>query len=401
MRSITLCAFVIGILLGTVMPSQARSVWPAGKVDFTDAENLQQKFDAGDLGGGGANVLDDLITTADCGTPTANEVLITAASGLHHIPSTSGCIANDTIVIPDFSTFDADAALSLAIINDSGVGLLVDASANTGGIVNEATSNVIPAGATFSVVQTAASTVHLIGTGAHTSANQTIVLLGGIGGIADVANPNDVDADGVFDDELICSQADADCLYLSTTTGWWAAITSNGSTETTWSPMQEQRLHEFQIEGDAGYNTDTYSGTDCIRIRDVVEATSMIVCTDENAKISWSRDVFITSWSWTARDGFGNPVSQSATDGCVAKLVTGISGGTDITNGEIKVPPTETDIPDGKVYASVVGQTLPAGDSLLFKIRDGDFCENGTGPITCKCGGSWGYSKIEIWGLIQ
>lgn len=398
MRFVTLFAFVVGILLGAVMPSEARSLWPAGKVKFTDAETLQGKFDAGDLGA--STPLDDLITTADCGTPTANQVLITAVSGLHRIPSTSGCIANDTIIIPNFSIFDANAALSLCIVNDSTFVLQVDASANTGGVVNEATSDVIPAGATFCVAQTAASTVHLIGTGTGPGTGVD-VLIGGVNGVPDVANPNDIDGDGVFDDEIICTRTNADCFYLSTTTGWWAAITSDGSTETTWSPMQEQRLFDFQIEGDALYNTDTYSGTDCLFFRDVLEARSLIACTDENTKVSFSRDVFISSWAWIGRDSDGGGLAQSGADGCTAKLVTGLSGGTDITNGEMDVPSTSVNIAHGKVYSSVVGQTLPAGDNVQIKIRDGDFCENGTGTTTCACGNSWGYSHIEVWGLIQ
>lgn len=61
-----------------------------------------------------------------------------------------------------------------------------------------------------------------------------ITLIGGVGGVADVKDPNDSNGNRVYDDPIICASVDADCSYLSTTTGWWLAMSSNGVTATVW-----------------------------------------------------------------------------------------------------------------------------------------------------------------------
>lgn len=130
---------------------------------FSSNISFGDTFPVDDGGGGGGSVTLDDITEINCVAGTAS--ITAATSGVYRIPSTSTCIGNDTISIGDVGSIIVGKAVSQSIVNDSGFDLQIDASANTGGIVNEATSNVVPAGSTFSVLQTAASTVHIIGTG--------------------------------------------------------------------------------------------------------------------------------------------------------------------------------------------------------------------------------------------
>jgi hypothetical protein len=110
-----LLTFLLAVCLVLVSPNAiAQSAWPAGKVLFTDADDLQEKFDAGDLGGGGGAL--DNITTVTC---SANQAVIGSTTGVYRI--TTGCVADDTILIPNLSTFLATTIILQSIINDTRV----------------------------------------------------------------------------------------------------------------------------------------------------------------------------------------------------------------------------------------------------------------------------------------
>jgi hypothetical protein len=64
---------------------------------------------------------------------------------------------------------------------------------------------------------------------AMTGGASTIVLIGGVNGVADQADPGSPD--------VVCPTTTANCLYLSTTTGWWGATASNGTDTTTWEDL--------------------------------------------------------------------------------------------------------------------------------------------------------------------
>lgn len=139
MRFVTLFAFVVGILMGAVMPSYGQSQWPAGKVRFTDAENLQQKFDAGDLG-----ILAD--TTDTLTNKTIDDLSNTVSADFVKMPvrnETGGTLnLGDAVVIGSFSEggfisrivlADADAAAT----NMPAIGIISDLSIsnNTEGMI--------------------------------------------------------------------------------------------------------------------------------------------------------------------------------------------------------------------------------------------------------------------------
>lgn len=213
------------------------------------------------------------------------------------------------------------------------------------------------------------------------------VLIGGEDGISDVGDPNTA--------PQVCARSNASCFYLSTTTGWWTATTSDGSSATDWSSINEELLITFQIEGDATYNTAGFSATDCLFMR-AMEATVLIVCTDENSITQFSQDVLITRWGWIGRSNVGGANSQSGKDGCTSKMVTGADGTTDIANTEMEIPATDVVIVHGEFVSTTVGTTVSAGDNIMFKVKDGANCGDGS---ACVCDGNWGYSQIEVWGI--
>jgi hypothetical protein len=159
----------------------------------------------GDSGGG---VLDDLITTIDC---VANVATIPATTGIYRLEAASACVEDDAIAISAIGAVVDDNSIQLTVINDTGDRMLLDASANTA--VIEGGSNTVPAGATFSVVQTDTDAVHVIGTGSG-----IVNLIAGIDAIDDVPDPRDTDEDGTFASAVPCSGT---CRFQSSTGNFW------------------------------------------------------------------------------------------------------------------------------------------------------------------------------------
>jgi len=79
------------------------------------------------------------------------------------------------------------------------------------------------------------------------TADLAITLIGGVGGVADVRNPNDLDSNDVHSDPIVCLSAQADCSYLSTISGWWLALSSDGATTTVWRPVEDRADQMFRF----------------------------------------------------------------------------------------------------------------------------------------------------------
>jgi hypothetical protein len=213
----------------------------------------------GGVTGGGA--LDDLISAEDCDDTTPSELHITAASGVHYISTSAVCnvAGTDKIIIPNLSTFDADATLLLSVVNDSGVDLIVDASANASGVINEAGSDVVPDGTTFSVVQTAASSVHIIGTGAGVTHS-----VAGVDGADDTHDPRDLDEDETYDDAIAC--ASGRCTFESNTGNLWTYDSTNSLWRCDTCQQHIPRQLNKGLEMDAGGAEDGGTGANCFRL---------------------------------------------------------------------------------------------------------------------------------------
>tara|TARA_R110000824_G_scaffold88035_7_gene216632 strand:+ start:1395 stop:2144 length:750 start_codon:yes stop_codon:yes gene_type:complete len=222
------------------------------------------------------------------------------------------------------------------------------------------------------------------------STDSVSVLTGGENGVTDKANPNDAPV-------TICPRSNASCMYLSTTSGWWNAATSDGSAETTWSPVSEDLLWDNQWETGSESNLADYD-TNCLSIQNATELTLVIGCTDESAKLQFSQDVFITKFVLIARDSNGSNPSHVTTAGCTGKLVTGLDGATDVTNGEFDDRSSSANLNNGDIHKHTVGTLITAGSNIMIKTRDGDYCASGTTPTTCDCTGTT-YYHLELWGV--
>ncbi len=233
------------------------------------------------------------------------------------------------------------------------------------------------------------------------SSNQTDVLIGGVSGVSDVADPNDIDGDQVFTDEIICTRTNADCFYLSTTTGWWSATSTNTTDDTDWSPMTLEMIARRMIEGDGTYNVAAYSATDCIDIWGIAEESrNTVVCTTEEGKWNFGRPLTVVEVRTIPVINGAGSVTQNGTDGCDFKLVVGDALTTDVTSGEWNVPETNVAISIGDVFVHPLSTLydLAIGENISIKVKDGSFCDNGS---SCVCSGAWGYTWVEIWGLWQ
>ena len=67
------------------------------------------------------------------------------------------------------------------------------------------------------------------GTACGAGTDQTAVLIGGVGGTVEAADPNTL--------PIICTRINSDCFYLSNTTGWWASTSTNTTDTTVWKVM--------------------------------------------------------------------------------------------------------------------------------------------------------------------
>lgn len=222
-------------------------------------------------------------------------------------------------------------------------------------------------------------------------------LVGGTGSVVDIANPNDLNSDGTFDDPLICRSTLANCWYKSGPvgkTGWWAARTSNGTTATTWGAMQEKVIF-------TGILKQTVVGatyTTCFRLYVQTEINLLVTCGEYRSKIQFSRDVFVTSWNLIGRSVNSTGTAQALADGVTMKLVTGGGGATEISGSEFDAPAEQdATIASGESTGTTVGYLLPAGGTIMIKAKDGPNCQDGE---NCVFDG-WGYSTLEIWGVMQ
>jgi hypothetical protein len=209
------------------------------------------------------------------------------------------------------------------------------------------------------------------------------VLIGGEDGVDDVANPNT--------DPIICTKANAACMYLSSTTGWWSAVSSNGESTTSWSSESEQVIYGYEMNPSSGWDAETTYNTasTCIAQRGQYFNSVDGACSANEWHIAWMRDVTITSISASPE------LIQNGTDGCDFKLVEALTG-TDVTNAEILFPASNTSIAAGDVVSVNVGTTIDAGTRYALMYQDGSFCAAGSG---CNCGSGNGGIWLEMRGV--
>lgn len=103
----------LAMVFAFAFSADAQSKWPADKVEFDDAENLQQKFDAGDLGGGGATRFEATCGTASDGAAGEFCVTGTPATMLVCEPGNAPCGVGQWTDVA-ISGLDADSVPTLS-----------------------------------------------------------------------------------------------------------------------------------------------------------------------------------------------------------------------------------------------------------------------------------------------
>lgn len=219
--------------------------------------------------------------------------------------------------------------------------------------------------------------------------DQFVILVGGENGVDDQRTPNNP--------VIVCPNTNATCDYISTTTGRWQAYSSDGATVTQWHGDSEEIVFETGFEGDTGYNVETFSSSGCLNLG-VTEVTNVVLCGDEQSRLTWATDVLITEVTWLSISASTSTATQSATDGCSFLMIEDMTP-TMTSVMQLNVPTSSVARSHGETDTIFPDHLLAAGVSMGFQMRDGDFCQSGTGPSTCECGGGWQYSKILIKGI--
>lgn len=218
------------------------------------------------------------------------------------------------------------------------------------------------------------------------------VLIGGQNGVTDQANPNSP--------VIVCPKTNAACLYLSSTTGWWAAVSSNGESDTSWASQQEEVLLSVMIQGRA----DTTS-------RATYEADTPVKCArlrqQDYIGSGGANDWFdCTNYGYTHAPVYSNTIITRVTvtnesawvtnTGCNFRLAT-TDGTALVANSEINLPPTQSSQLAANSSTSItVGATLSAGTSFQVQSEDGDNCEDGG---SCLCDLGAGFFGFEVRGI--
>lgn len=149
-------------LPATAPPAPLEPWLKAERVEFDNAASgataveMQAAIDELFAVGGGS--FDDLIDNLTC---SSGVVVIPAVTGNYRLKS-GVCNADDVVRIADVGPIVAGNSIQMTVINDTGEDLVVDGATNNAVTVG---STKIPANSVFAVIQSDASTIHILGTG--------------------------------------------------------------------------------------------------------------------------------------------------------------------------------------------------------------------------------------------
>ena len=238
----------------------------------------------------------------------------------------------------------------------------------------------------FSAADNSFASISCNPTGGQSSSGATDgvdVLIGGQNGVTDQANPNSP--------VIVCPRTNAACLYVSSTTGWWSAVSSDGESDTSWGSESEQVIYGYEMTPSSSWDAETTYNTasTCIAQRTQYFNSVDGACSANEWHIAWMRDVTITSIAASPE------LIQNGTDGCDFKLVEALTG-TDVTNAEILFPASNTTIAAGEVVSVTVGTKIDAGTRYALMYQDGSFCALGS---NCNCGSGNGGIWLEMRGI--
>ena len=185
-----------------------------------------------------------------------------------------------------------------------------------------------------------------------------------------------------------------------------------------WCITQQARADEIimqaQFEGSA--STDgAYSSSKCVNIRQAASSSggtwvAGAACDEQQRHGVWSKDLVVTRVALIGTHDLGRDIqtnAQEGSSGCAFQFVTLIDSTSSTDIG------SEIVYPEAPLITKAIGEItehlfptggflIPKGQELGLKVRDGDFCEDGSGAgTTCFCGTSSGVFGFEAWGYFR
>lgn len=153
-------------------------------------------------------------------------------------------------------------------------------------------------------------------------------------------------------------------------------------------------------------NNAAFDYGDCIGIRG--PWNSGAGCETVTRHLTHSKDLTLTRIVWIGSSSVGEDVAGgfSGTDGCTGQIFIDLLAVSGTALGELFHAPLATGDPAGIIsigerveftFANG-GIDIPAGTDWAIAFRDGDFCQNGTTPVTCDCDTGTGALNVEVWG---
>ncbi len=168
----------------------------------------------------------------------------------------------------------------------------------------------------------------------------------------------------------------------------------------------DEPLLQNTFEPSAGVNNNAYTYTDCMVIRGAW--ASGAGCETKLRHITYSRDVTLTRVVFIGSSNVGTDVGGgfSGPDGCSLQIFTDLLAASGTTLGAEFFVPLATGDPAGIIAPGEElefvfaggGIDIPANTAWAVAVRDGEFCENGTGTTTCACAAATGALNFELWG---
>ena len=227
------------------------------------------------------------------------------------------------------------------------------------------------------------------------SAKDADILLGGQDGVSDVDNPNDKNGDGVFTDEVICTRTNADCFYLSTTSGWWGALNTDTTSDTDWGPLNLEVIWWNNLEANPAFGATLPSNTACIVPLEQHHLDGDSSCNAGEMYIGFPSDTTLLGFRYAITEDFPE------TEGCEVALT--LDAGTSIESGtNFEIPDAmggSTDAGTNDVHWFSSGLARAAGTSVQIMVGDGDNCDAGAACVGCGDVDDTGTLTLQLLGV--